>query len=105
MVKFKAEKKIITIYIILSFIWIIISDKFINIIVKKPELTSTYQTIKGWIYVLVTAVIFYLILHRFIVSLREKNQQLQDYVIELEKVNRKVNNLNQELKESYDKNN
>lgn len=56
--------KIILIYAIIGFIWIIASDWAAEILFGDTIYFEHIQTIKGWFYVIVTAIIFYLIIRR-----------------------------------------
>lgn len=55
---------IITKYIIMGVLWIILSDKVVSHIVKNTEALKELQLYKGWFYVFVTGVIFFLIIRR-----------------------------------------
>ncbi len=59
-----AAIKIIFIYLIMGFTWIIASDMLIEVIFTDPQTNALVQTIKGIFYVAFTAIIFYYIIHR-----------------------------------------
>ncbi len=56
--------KIILVYAVIGFVWIIASDWAVEILFGDTAFFEHVQTVKGWIYVFVTAVIFYLIIRR-----------------------------------------
>lgn len=61
-------------YVIAGSLWISLSDKMIADSHKLEEITQM-QTLKGWIYVLVTGVIFFLILSGQLRKMREAEQK------------------------------
>jgi len=56
--------KIIIFYLFIGFAWILSSDFFVNLILSDPIQINRVQSIKGILYVVITAVIFYFIIHR-----------------------------------------
>jgi signal transduction histidine kinase len=75
MQKLKFEYRIIAGYIIIGGVWILFSDKIFNYFVRDPDLLTWIQTFKGWFFVLVTAVLFYLLLKRHVVKIRHAEQR------------------------------
>ena len=59
-----AAVKIIMIYLIMGFSWILFSDWVIDVIFVDPEVNQIAETVKGIFYVAFTAIIFYYIIHR-----------------------------------------
>ena len=59
-----AAIKIILIYLIMGFTWIITSDLILDAIFPDPETNQLAQTAKGIFYVAFTAIIFFYIIHR-----------------------------------------
>lgn len=72
------EHKIIIAYLLVGGLWILFSDKMILLFTDDLATISRYQTIKGWLYVLVTAVLFFLILRWYIVRLRKALDKAQE---------------------------
>lgn len=67
------------IYLLLGLLWISFSDKLLFSMVKNPETLLRYQTYKGFIYIIITAVIAWLLLrqrYRFASSLAVSEQLL-----------------------------
>jgi len=56
--------KIIIFYIFIGFAWILASDYFVNLLFTDPNQVIRVQSIKGILYVIITAVIFYFIIHK-----------------------------------------
>ena len=59
-----AAIKIILIYLIMGFTWIISSDIILDAIFSDPEANQVAQTAKGIFYVAFTAIVFFYIIHR-----------------------------------------
>jgi len=58
--------KIIIFYLFIGFTWILTSDYFVNLLVEDPVVLANIQNIKGILYVVITAIIFYIIIHKSI---------------------------------------
>ncbi|WP_167618002.1 sensor histidine kinase [Maribellus sediminis] len=115
MPKFKFEYKITLAYLLIGSLWIIFSDKFLITIIDDIDFLTDVQTYKGWFYVLITALLFFLFLKRHLKDLRTTKQELENHknnlqnlVLEktkdldaafeqLEKKNKEINLKNQEL--------
>ena len=65
------EHKVVLAYLIIGGLWILFSDKMILLLSTDPETLIRLQTLKGWFYVIVTAILFFLILRWYIVRLRK----------------------------------
>jgi anti-sigma regulatory factor (Ser/Thr protein kinase) len=56
--------KIVVIYLLVGGLWILLSDRLLAALVSDPAALSRLQTVKGWFYVLITAILLYgLIVH------------------------------------------
>ena len=75
MQKLKFEYRIIAGYVIIGGIWIVFSDKLLNYLIREPDMLTRIQTLKGWFYVLITAVLFYSLLKSHLVKLRKAEQK------------------------------
>jgi PAS domain S-box-containing protein len=63
--------RIALVYILISAIWIITSDRLLLAIFQDPNQITNYQTIKGWIFILLSGVlIFFLARREYIVWMR-----------------------------------
>lgn len=61
--RIKATPLVISVvYVIVSALWIILSDYLLISYVKEPHLLTFYQTIKGWFFILVTAMLLYILI-------------------------------------------
>jgi PAS domain S-box-containing protein len=76
MKKFKFEYRITLAYLFLGGVWIIFSDKLLYLIIDNANLLTEIQTYKGWFFVFVTALIFYIFLKKHLNLLRYTEQEL-----------------------------
>jgi len=65
----KFEYKITLIYFIFGILWILFSDKLLDILVKEDDLLTELQTFKGAIFILVTSVLLYILVKKHMQSL------------------------------------
>lgn len=82
--------KPVILYMIFGFLWILFSDRLLEIFVPNPKLYQEFQTIKGWLYVIVTgALLYYLIkldnaeIYNLTKKIAGKNDELVSYSEEL----------------------
>jgi len=72
--KISAALKISIIYLVLGFLWILFSDKVLLSLTNEFNELSKIQTFKGWFYVLATAFLLFMLVHREI----KKNNVIED---------------------------
>lgn len=109
--KLKYENiKICSIYLIIGFTWILFSDRVANIIAKNSEMLLMISTYKGGLYVIVTAIVLYVLINAFInkvelteKKLQESNEELTALNEELEAYVQQLTASEQELRIHYDK--
>lgn len=51
--------KIILLYFIIGCLWILLSDRMVVLLFKNPESIAMASTAKGWLYVIVTSILFF----------------------------------------------
>ncbi len=78
MIKLKFEYRITLAYLLLGGAWILLSDSFVNSFDMNSHLQSQIQTYKGWFYVIITAVIFFIFIKRHLKKLRKAEQDALD---------------------------
>lgn len=71
----KSALKITLIYFIISFLWILFSDRFINSFSGDIQLLTRLQTYKGWFFVFSTSAFLYLLISR---EIARKNKLLNE---------------------------
>ena len=57
--------KIVTLFVILSGLWIACSDYLLLRIVPDPQLITEFSIAKGFLYIAVTAVLLYMLISRY----------------------------------------
>lgn len=78
MQRIKFEYRITLGYLIIGGLWIIFSDLILNSLIKDQVLIAKVQTFKGWFYVAITAILFYLILNKHLVKLRKAEKEAKE---------------------------
>jgi len=64
-------------YAVAALLWIYFSDRFILLLAQDQEQLLLYSTFKGWGYVLLTAGLLFLVLHRFVARISASQRQLR----------------------------
>lgn len=59
-------------------IWILFSDELVKSITKDPDQITFLQTAKGWFYVVITAVLFFIILKKHLTRLRDAERKARE---------------------------
>lgn len=94
--------KISLIYLISGFVWVYFSDRTANSLFHNRNILLTVNTYKGFVYVIVTTCILYLLISSFFkkISLREK--QLKNSYAELEEYVNQLAASEEELRVQYE---
>ncbi|MCC5926529.1 MAG: PAS domain S-box protein [Bacteroidetes bacterium] len=64
-------------YLIAGVVWILFSDNWVAGLTDNPELLTTMQTYKGWVYVVVTAIPLYLLVNLYKQSILKHAEELR----------------------------
>ncbi len=105
MATFRFEYKITLVYLAAGVVWIIFSDRLINAFISDNDLLTKAQTYKGWFYVLVTAVLLFLLLKKHLGQLRKTETELEIHRDNLQVlVEEKTRGLDQAIKDLSEKN-
>ena len=70
--------KIALIYAIFSALWILISDQILYFLIQDPEIMTKIQMIKGWIFILTSAMVIFFLLRREIKKYLKTEKDLQE---------------------------
>lgn len=89
-IKIKAYIKISIGYLLIAGTWIILSDLFLSVIVTSPDDLTHLQTYKGWFFVIVTTVLLFGMLRRWMNSIERSYEIEKRTRIELEKTEAKL---------------
>lgn len=66
--------KIAGIYLLVAGLWIFFSDELLAMLVSDPALMTRLEITKGWVFVLLTAGILYLLINRYMAALARKDE-------------------------------
>lgn len=86
MPKIKFEYKIAFAYLLIGGLWISFSDRFLNSVIRDVDVLTQLQTYKGWFYVFLTALLFFLFLKKHLNELRATRAELLEHKNNLEKL-------------------
>ena len=73
---FKFEVRITLNYLIFGFLWILFSDRLLDLLETDDGLLTKFQTYKGVFFILVTSVFLYLLVKRHMQRLRFAESKL-----------------------------
>jgi signal transduction histidine kinase len=76
--KLKFEYQFVIIYIILGGLWILSTDWILLSIIDDINVLSEIQTYKGWFYVTISALIFFLIIRSHLLKVRKAEQTVRE---------------------------
>lgn len=79
--------KVSLVYGILGFSWIFLSDRLSASLTSNTELFWRISTIKGWGFVLCSAILLYLVIHRDMARLLEAQEALRNSETQLKRAN------------------
>ncbi len=94
--------KIAIIYAIIGLLWIILSDEIVNIIVKDKVTFKRVETYKGLVYVIITAVIIYILTNKKISKLKHITNRLIQSYQELESTHEELIAIQDELNDKVE---
>lgn len=92
-----ATIKIIILYVILGFLWILLSDRVVDLFDFDHATFVIIQSIKGTFYVIITAIGFYFIIHKQIEMYILTIHDLKNAYVELDQGHRKSLTLEEKL--------
>jgi signal transduction histidine kinase len=105
--KIRFEYRIVIAYLIIGGLWILLSDKLVNSLDLDNSLETRIEILKGWGYVIITALLFFFFLKKHLNKLRNTEKELEKHKTELqEKVDVKIKELDETvnlLKETNEK--
>ena len=70
-----ASFRIVLIYAVVAALWILLSDRAVELLLQDPELIFQVSVIKGWLFVAVTALLLYWLLHRMLRAIEVAHQR------------------------------
>ena len=98
----KIPIKVTLIYAIIGGLWIMFSDKLLNALIESKSLMVRVQTLKGWFYVFVTALIIYLLISEFTKKSKIWTRRLRENYEEIQATYEQLIAAEEELRAQYD---
>ena len=62
-------------YLVIGVIWILFSDRLAHFLFPHPEVNEVIQTIKGWLFVLVTSLFLFAVCRKYISRIENHLEQ------------------------------
>lgn len=98
----KETLKIIMIYLIIGSLWILFSDYSLNLLIPDPVQFKAFQLYKGWLYVLVSGIVFFAIILCRLKLFKHALDQLSNEYQRLKTYNQKILEVEQQLLSQYE---
>ena len=89
--------KICIIYLTIGFLWILFSDRIVYRFVNDTDAVLIISTYKGWIYVIVTSIILFILINNYVKKLSLKQKKLNESYEDLSAVNEELEAYVQQL--------
>jgi len=70
------QTRIVLVYLVVGALWIYFSDRFIVLFFSSPDTITSAQNVKGWLFIVVTAAMLYLLVQRQFRALQHTHQQM-----------------------------
>ncbi len=90
--------KITAAYIVFGALWVIFSDRILDMAVRDKQLLQKLQIFKGCFYVVITACVIYVLIARGTRMIRKSNLLLLQSCMELEKTHEELGAVEEELR-------
>ena len=62
------------IYAVFGILWILLSDRLLEVVIPDVEKYMHFQTYKGWFYILITTLMLYFLIHEKLILLKKENR-------------------------------
>ncbi|MHC1742125.1 MAG: PAS domain S-box protein [Syntrophobacteraceae bacterium] len=69
--------KITVAYLVVGVLWILLSDKLVELLVQDPAIFTLVAIIKGWCYVAATALMLYVLIRRGAIQIERSQRELR----------------------------
>ncbi|WP_256761102.1 bifunctional diguanylate cyclase/phosphodiesterase [Cohnella sp. WQ 127256] len=79
----KASLRIASIYLICGAAWILFSDRALNTLISDKELFAFFSMIKGWFYMVMTALMLFYLIYRTTFRMRVTERKLHNHYTEM----------------------
>jgi PAS domain S-box-containing protein len=93
--KYRIILTTIGMYMLFGFAWILLTDRLVFIFVKNPQTSLTLEIIKGWLFVILTSILLYVLLQT------QLTRQEHD-LIALEKARRELGIIQEQFRATFE---
>ena len=97
-----ATIRIIIVYLTMGILWILLSDKLLEVLVDDPAQIAAFQLYKGWFYVVATSGIFYLIIKSKIDLFKITIDKMEESYKQLDGTYSQLKDLDLKLRNQFD---
>jgi diguanylate cyclase (GGDEF)-like protein/PAS domain S-box-containing protein len=94
--------KVTIVYALIGGLWILFSDRVLNILIQSKSLMVAIQTIKGWFYVIISSLIIYLLISGFTNKSKIWTRKLKENYEEIQATYEQLIAAEEELRAQYD---
>ncbi len=70
--------RISIIYALAGCLWILFSDTVLSLVITDPAVLTRLQTFKGWIFIIITASLLYILINRYVSAMKLSEQALRE---------------------------
>ena len=70
--------RISIIYALAGCLWILFSDTVLSLVITDPVVLTRLQTFKGWIFIIITASLLYILINRYVSAMKLSEQALRE---------------------------
>jgi len=70
------QTRIVLVYLVVGVLWIYFSDRLIAVSLSSPEAITRAQSAKGWLFILITSVMLYLLVEQHFRAMKKKHREL-----------------------------
>lgn len=95
-------RRITLLYAFFGAIWILLTDYFLDLLIRDREIFASVQSIKDWFYILLTAALLYHLIERGMSDFRSSEQELQDNLADLEATHEELVAAEEELSQQFE---
>ena len=99
----KYASKIMGAYLVFGILWILLSDTFVGSLGLDIKTVVLIGVIKGWVYVVLSALLIYLLSDRYIGKIAQVNESLQDSYEKLAATHQQLAGTKEELQQNFSK--
>ena len=73
---FNNALRIAVYYLIIGAIWILLSDRFVDLLSSDHAVITNLQTYKGWGFIIITSILLFFLIYRYFLNLEKEKSSL-----------------------------